>query len=79
MSEAHTSVSALVEQPSANGDVVVSVVIPALNEAEAIEACVRKSLETMQAHGLNGEVVVADNGSDDGTRSSPRGRRARDP
>ena len=49
MSEAHTSLSALVEQPSANGDVVVSVVIPCLNEAEAIEACVRKSLETMQA------------------------------
>ncbi len=77
MSEAHTSLSALVEQPSANGDVVVSVVIPALNEAEAIEACVRKSLETMEAHGLNGEVVVADNGSDDGTPDLAREAGAR--
>jgi glycosyltransferase involved in cell wall biosynthesis len=77
MSEAHTSLGALVEQSSANGDVLVSVVIPALNEAEAIEACVRKSLETMQAHGLSGEVVVADNGSDDGTPELARDAGAR--
>jgi glycosyltransferase involved in cell wall biosynthesis len=45
----------------------VSVVIPCLNEAENIEACVRLSLEAIAAAGLHGEVIVADNGSDDGS------------
>ncbi|MGI8729819.1 MAG: glycosyltransferase family 2 protein, partial [Solirubrobacteraceae bacterium] len=45
----------------------VSVVIPCLNEAENIEACVRLSLEAMSAAGIAGEVVVSDNDSDDGS------------
>jgi glycosyltransferase involved in cell wall biosynthesis len=45
----------------------VSVVIPCLNEAESIERCVRAALETLDRHGLPGEVVVVDNGSDDGS------------
>ncbi len=45
----------------------VSVVIPCLNEAENIEECVRLSLAAIAAGGLHGEVVVADNGSDDGS------------
>ncbi|MEA2192963.1 MAG: hypothetical protein QOI73_3084 [Solirubrobacteraceae bacterium] len=45
----------------------VSVVIPCLNEAENIEECVRLSLEAMAAAGIAGEVVVADNDSDDGS------------
>jgi len=47
--------------------VEVSVVIPCLNEAENIEECVRLSLEAMAAAGMAGEVVVADNASDDGS------------
>jgi glycosyltransferase involved in cell wall biosynthesis len=45
----------------------VSVVIPCLNEAENIEECVRLSLDAIAAGGLRGEVVVADNGSEDGS------------
>ena len=45
----------------------MSVVIPCLNEAENIEECVRLSLQALAEGGLNGEVVVADNGSDDGS------------
>jgi glycosyltransferase involved in cell wall biosynthesis len=45
----------------------VSVVIPCLNEAENIEECVRRSPEAMDAAGIVGEVVVADNNSDDGS------------
>ncbi len=45
----------------------VSVVIPCLNEAENIEECVRRSQEAMDAAGIAGEVVVADNDSDDGS------------
>ncbi len=45
----------------------VSVVIPCLNEAENIEACVAKALAGIEACGFPGEVVVADNNSTDGS------------
>jgi glycosyltransferase involved in cell wall biosynthesis len=43
----------------------VSVVIPCLNEEENIEACVASALTAMQAANISGEVVVADNDSED--------------
>ena len=46
---------------------LVSVVIPCLNEAENIEECVTRARAVLEEHGLNGEVVVADNGSTDGS------------
>jgi len=46
---------------------LVSVVIPCLNEAENIEKCVRLAREALEAAGLDGEVVVADNDSEDGS------------
>jgi glycosyltransferase involved in cell wall biosynthesis len=45
----------------------VSVVIPCLNEEGNIERCVTTALEVMARAGINGEVVVADNNSDDGS------------
>lgn len=45
----------------------VSVVIPCLNEAETIGVCVRKARVAMERHGLAGEVIVVDNGSEDGS------------
>jgi hypothetical protein len=45
----------------------VSVVIPCLNEAECIERCVTLAREALEANGLDGEVVVSDNGSTDGS------------
>jgi glycosyltransferase involved in cell wall biosynthesis len=50
----------------------VSVVIPCLNEAESIGACVTQSLETLRTAGITGEVVVADNGSTDGSAELAR-------
>jgi glycosyltransferase involved in cell wall biosynthesis len=44
---------------------LVSVVIPCLNEAENIETCVSASLQALQRMGVQGEVVVADNDSED--------------
>jgi glycosyltransferase involved in cell wall biosynthesis len=44
---------------------VVSVVIPCLNEAENIEACVLAAMEAIVRMGISGEVVVADNDSED--------------
>ena len=45
---------------------LVSVVIPCLNEAETIERVRRPVPQALSATSLPGEVVVADNGSDDG-------------
>jgi glycosyltransferase involved in cell wall biosynthesis len=45
----------------------VSVVIPCLNEAENIEECVTIAKRVLADAGLSGEVIVADNASDDGS------------
>jgi O-antigen/teichoic acid export membrane protein len=58
-----TSASA---QPGTSS-VQVSVVIPCLNEAANIVECVTRARRVLDEHGLRGEVVVADNGSDDGS------------
>jgi glycosyltransferase involved in cell wall biosynthesis len=47
----------------------VSVVMPCLNEAETVAACVAEALAALRSAGLDGEVVVADNGSTDGSRA----------
>jgi len=44
---------------------LVSVVIPCLNEAENIEQCVEAALEALREMDVPGEVVVADNNSED--------------
>jgi len=50
----------------------VSIVLPCLNERQALADCLlvaRQALETIAArHGLSGEIVVADNGSTDGSQ-----------
>jgi glycosyltransferase involved in cell wall biosynthesis len=45
----------------------VSVVMPCLNEQESIGRCVQRALAALQREGLAGEVIVADNGSTDGS------------
>jgi glycosyltransferase involved in cell wall biosynthesis len=58
-------------KPPAQADVedrsapLVSVVIPCLNEAENIELCVKAALAALRVMGVPGEVVVADNDSED--------------
>lgn len=49
------------------GRASVSVVIPCLNEAENIEICVTRALAVLEEHDIPGEVVVADNASEDGS------------
>ncbi|ADB53892.1 glycosyltransferase family 2 protein [Conexibacter woesei] len=45
----------------------VSVVIPCLNEAENIEQCIAAARGVLERNGIPGEVVVADNASEDGS------------
>jgi glycosyltransferase involved in cell wall biosynthesis len=45
----------------------VSVVLPCLDEADTLAVCIRKASLAMEAAGIRGEVLVADNGSTDGS------------
>jgi glycosyltransferase involved in cell wall biosynthesis len=47
----------------------VSVVMPCLNEADTLAACIRKAKQGLREAGIDGEVIVADNGSTDGSQS----------
>jgi glycosyltransferase involved in cell wall biosynthesis len=51
--------------PRAADAPLVSVVIPCLNEADNIEACVTSARDALRRSSLAGEVVVSDNGSED--------------
>ena len=55
----------------------LSVVLPCLNEAETLATCVRKAQESLRRLGVVGEVVVADNGSTDGSQEIARAHGAR--
>jgi glycosyltransferase involved in cell wall biosynthesis len=46
----------------------LSIVIPCLNESETIEDCISRSQKLLTENSLTGEVIVADNGSSDGSR-----------
>jgi glycosyltransferase involved in cell wall biosynthesis len=61
--------------PSAEPD--LTVVLPCLNEAETIAVCVRKATASMRELGIVGEVVIADNGSTDGSQDLARAEGAR--
>jgi glycosyltransferase involved in cell wall biosynthesis len=52
-----------------NGDpeIELSVVIPCLNEADTLAECIEKAQRTIRDNHIVGEVVVADNGSSDGS------------
>jgi glycosyltransferase involved in cell wall biosynthesis len=57
--------------------VELSVVMPCLNEAETVEVCVRKAVGFFAEHGVDGEVIIADNGSTDGSQQLARDAGAR--
>jgi len=67
MKSALTSEGALREAVGAMQPVDVSVVIPCLNEANSLAFCIDKAVNAFRNAGLSGEVVVADNGSNDGS------------
>lgn len=48
--------------------VELTILMPCLNEAETLETCIRKALGYLQESGVDGEVVIADNGSTDGSQ-----------
>ena len=63
--------------PGGDTPIELSVVLPCLNEAETLATCIRKARASMSQLGIAGEVVIADNGSTDGSQTIARDEGAR--
>ena len=49
-------------------DIELSIVMPCLNEAETLKSCIDKAKKFMEENQINGEIVIGDNGSTDGSQ-----------
>lgn len=45
----------------------LSILMPCLNEAETLEICIKKAQKALEDLRVNGEIIIADNGSTDGS------------
>jgi hypothetical protein len=74
-----TTLADLAAPPPAvdSGPIEVSVVMPCLDEARTVGVCIDKARAALAALGVRGEVIVADNGSSDGSPDVARGHGAR--
>ena len=50
----------------------LTILMPCLNEAETLETCITKAIGYLQRSGVKGEVLIADNGSTDGSQDIAR-------
>lgn len=46
----------------------LSILMPCLNEAETLAVCIRKAKSFLEENNIDGEVLVSDNGSTDGSQ-----------
>src|SRR3954470_11821138 len=51
----------------APGEIELSILMPCLNEAETLAACIRKAQSYLERSGVSGEIIIGDNGSTDGS------------
>jgi len=58
-------------------EVELTILMPCLNEAETLATCIQKAQSFLDAHGVSGEVLIADNGSTDGSQEIAKGLGAR--
>src|ERR1700739_613530 len=74
--EVETRLGAGLSAPSEAGPeegvVEIFVVMPCLNESSTVGACVRQALTAVRNLGIQGEVIVADNGSTDNSQEIAR-------
>jgi len=63
--------------PTSTEAIELSIVMPCLNEAETLATCIDKAQGYLQRSGVVGEVIVADNGSTDGSQDIARAHGAR--
>ena len=55
-----------------DSSIELSVVMPCLDEAETLQICIEKAMNTLRELHVRGEVVIADNGSADGSQEIAR-------
>lgn len=55
----------------------LTILMPCLNEAETLAVCIRKARQFLERQGISGEVLIADNGSSDGSQDLARAEGAR--
>lgn len=60
-----------------NGDLELTLLMPCLNEAETLEVCIKKAMKSLKDNKIKGEVLIADNGSDDGSQAIAKKNGAR--
>src|SRR5512143_58470 len=58
-------------------EVELTIVMPCLNEAETLEKCIVKAAAYLKRAGIEGEIVIGDNGSTDGSQEIARKAGAR--
>jgi glycosyltransferase involved in cell wall biosynthesis len=49
-------------------EIELTILMPCLNEAETLEICIKKAMSFLTDNKVNGEVLIADNGSTDGSQ-----------
>lgn len=61
----------MAEQTNLSGEstLELSILMPCLNEAETLEICIQKALRSLRELDIAGEVIIADNGSTDGSQA----------
>ena len=67
--ETSTSTAAAPASTAERAPLELSVVMPCLNESLTLGTCIKKAVKTMERLGIRGEVIVADNGSTDGSQA----------
>src|SRR5208337_138702 len=53
-------------------DLELTILLPCLNEAETLETCIRKAQGFLETNHIRGEILVSDNGSQDGSQDIAR-------
>lgn len=60
-----------------SNEVELTILMPCLNEAETLEVCIRKAKSFLEDNHVDGEILVADNGSTDGSQDIAKQNGAR--
>lgn len=60
-----------------NEELELTILMPCLNEAETLETCIKKAKKSLEKNKIKGEVLIADNGSTDGSQEIARKNGAR--
>jgi glycosyltransferase involved in cell wall biosynthesis len=68
VSTKETPINRRIDQVETANALELSIIMPCLNEAETLETCIKKAQWFIQENDLAGEVIIADNGSNDGSQ-----------